>query len=574
MAVVAWNLACQFVRHDVEVVVLTTHILGEPARFMQDGVEVGRPWTYPAGRCSSSWWRESRRYFECFLMERVAGLTMPNDKPGGGMLRAVGLIFSGNLISKLLGIVREMLLAASYGTSAVVGSFRIANTCTFIPINFFVSNTLNAVFLPLYVRHNRHDQVRAQTLFWTLAVILCTIAILISFVLSVFAGQWAALIAPGSDLSVRDAAGAFIKIMAWCVPFYFLGTLFSYLEMAHGGYAMTSARSSVQNIGVIAGLVAAVWFADPLYLAWGLTGSFMAFAALGLHALIRKRILIFPRRVPGLLVRDVLGEAWKTLRPLLLVPILMQANIALERVVSSYIGLEAISGLDYARFIAETGTFLLAVPIGLVGLSQMSGLDPKIVQGKLRKIIPALLTVTVPLSVFLCFYAEPVVRLLFERGAFGERSVRVTAAILQGFGVGFWAQVCGYVLMKVLNAQLRNRDVVIFTLVAISANMALNLLGYRFLGAMVLGLGVSLYGVVLFGCACRALAVWPLIRRHLAWLTVGVVLYVPGGLFLPHGSWRDMILTGILFGVFWLVFFLSVPCLRETLTRNPPEKGV
>ena len=67
-------------------------------------------------------------------------------------------------------------------------------------------------------------------------------------------------------------------VMALGVPFYVSTGLGSYLELSNGGYRLVSARATVQSVGLIAGTCLAYWTDEPIFLAWGFTGAYMAMA--------------------------------------------------------------------------------------------------------------------------------------------------------------------------------------------------------------------------------------------------------------------------------------------------------
>ena len=74
--------------------------------------------------------------------------------------------------------------------------------------------------------------------------------------------------------------------MAICCPFYLFSALINYLSMAHGDYKPISMRASIQNVGMLLGVVAAYYYNNYLLLAWGFTGSYIIFS---IWALIRAR---------------------------------------------------------------------------------------------------------------------------------------------------------------------------------------------------------------------------------------------------------------------------------------------
>lgn len=93
---------------------------------------------------------------------------------------------------------------------------------------------------------------------------------------------------------------------------------------------------------------------------------------------------MLPAKFEYVEIKGVIGDFWSILKPLLLLPLLLQGNITLERALSSLVSLEAVSSLDYAKFVTETVVFfyqflsllrayllgLVWIPISLKGNSK------------------------------------------------------------------------------------------------------------------------------------------------------------------------------------------------------------
>ena len=69
------------------------------------------------------------------------------------MKKAISQLLSGNMLSKVLGLAREVFMAKFFGTGDVNGAYRIAQTGTLVPINFMTSDILNSAFIPLYKKY-------------------------------------------------------------------------------------------------------------------------------------------------------------------------------------------------------------------------------------------------------------------------------------------------------------------------------------------------------------------------------------------------------------------------------------
>lgn len=483
------------------------------------------------------------------------------------MLKASLRLFTGSLLGKLAGALREMLLAGLFGTSGIVAALRAAQSATLIPVNFFTADALSAGFLPLYSRYQHTDPNRASALFWWVAGLLFTISVIIVAILMLGAPYWVRLLVPGFGSGERAQTVEFLRVMGAGVPFYIAGGLFSYLEMGHASYRLASARATLQSIGMIAGTVAAYFLHAPSLLAWGFTAAYVVYAGLGLLLVVRQRWAPLPRNLGLPDLRQTAAEFWNVVKPLLLLPVLLQGSIAAERAVASLLGVDVAAALDYAKFITDTGVLLLAVPLGLAGLSTISRMGRAETESLLARVLPPLLLATIPFSVALASHGQLVVSLIYQRGHFGEESTRLTSTILWGFAVGFWPQVASYVLMKALSAQLRNVEVFRFMAVALLSNVLIDFGLYRWLGPGVLGLGSCSYGLALLFFSSRALGLGRLVGERIIWLSLGSLGYAALASLMPvRGLIGGSVVTA-LFLVYWIAYTALVPVLRRDVSQ-------
>ena len=490
------------------------------------------------------------------------------------MRKAVSQLVGGNVLSKLLGMGREVFVAALFGTGAIVGAFRIAQTCTLVPINFFTSDSLNSAFIPLYKRYLLESRAKADSLLWTVIALFSLFSLTIVTGLWLWAPVWVSLVAPGLDQSTAAIATSMLQIMGLGVPFYLLTALLNYLGMAHDDFVPMAARASVQSIGLVAGAVLAYLLDRPVWFAWGFSGCYMFFGLWSLRRAVKSGSMRKPAWDRGQ-TKEVLVAFWVALRPVILLPVMLQGNIMVERIVASRIGLTAISALDYARFITETLLYLVSIPVAFAGLTNWSGISDERLRSQLERIVALLLLVTIPISSFLTTHADLLVRLVYGRGAFDANSVKSTSDILFGTALGLWAQVIGYVLLKALSSQLRNRAVFFVMTSALVANISVNLSLYRYFGPVTLGLGNSIYGLALLAATLWALKLMPHFMRNGWILAVGVIGYMVMDATLPKPAsvWFQAC-TEAFFAIFWWsALVLVVPTLRRLVASVGRTSG-
>src|SRR5690606_22103676 len=110
------------------------------------------------------------------------------------MRRSLLILFTGNFVSKVLGLIREGMIAALFGTGQTAGAFRIAQTGTYAPVHFLTADALNSAFIPQYKAFRAVSVARAQTFVGALFVLFGVAAALVTVALLFFAPSWVTLL--------------------------------------------------------------------------------------------------------------------------------------------------------------------------------------------------------------------------------------------------------------------------------------------------------------------------------------------------------------------------------------------
>ncbi|MFD0930243.1 lipid II flippase MurJ [Methylophilus glucosoxydans] len=482
------------------------------------------------------------------------------------MRKAVYQLFVGNLSSKLVGFIREILTAAIFGTGSVIAAYRISLTGVLSPINFLTSDTLNTAFVPTYKSLFETDKEQAQTLLYTLISLFVVFSLLLSIVLFLFAKTWVGMMAPELDSNTLKLTLDMFSVILIAIPFYLLSAIFLFLCMARGDFVPMAVRPLIQNLGMILGTLLTFWSKNLSYLAWGFTISYVFFLFWVFFRALNQEFLTLPNFFAPTKIKDVLKAFWQTLKPLVVLPFILQGNIVIERMVASLVSIAAISAVDYAKFVTETMILMISTPLAFAGLTHWSGIGLNNMTQKLKGLIGLLTFISVPISAFLIVESYSVVELLYSRGAFNRESTLATGDILYGIAWGLWAQTIAYVLIKALSAQMMNKTVMKITIAALLGNIIFNLITYKYLGAKALGWGNTIYGLILL---ISTLAVFGLLKDFIknSWLLIsGAFVYI---FFLQNildTSQQTALLTVLAAGIeaiiFWVTWILILKPLR------------
>ena len=431
-------------------------------------------------------------------------------------MKGVRTLFFAGVIGKLLGVGRELLLAYLYGTGTTAAAYRIAQSATLIPVNFITADALSAGFLPNHSRLLSESAAKASVLYRVVRRYVLSVGLLVALGLVVSRELVIDLLAPGFDDGASKLAMSMLVVMALGVPFYLTTGMGSYVEMSHGTYRLASVRASVQSVGLVIGTLAGYYLERPTLLAWGFTGAYMLLAVWTFHRLRTLGILRTHTAPDDYSTRDALGQFWRSVRPVILMPFALQGAMAVERATASLISHGTVAAVDYARLVTDTASVLIAAPLGLAVLTSLSVLDPTDSRQRLSDLLTKLFAVLIPASLGLACLASPLTVALFQRGAFDSGSTDLVRDVLVGLGAGLWAQVASYVLVKGLNAQGRNGAACLVVIVGSLVTITLDVALYQSLGAVALGIGVSVGGLVQLVLAAYLLGAIGDVCRQLA----------------------------------------------------------
>jgi putative peptidoglycan lipid II flippase len=414
------------------------------------------------------------------------------------------LLMSGALVSKILGFVREILMAQTLGASMAADGFRGAITAVMLPLLFLQGESLPAIMIPMQRESRDRGDAPSQLTAMTTALTLVATAIML--VIEILGPLWVDAIVGGFVPETQALTLEFVRIMALAMPASAMLNCLAAGEIAIGRSRLTNVRASLLNVSVLIGIGLVVWTGDLDALAWAFAIAFNALGVVGLWLLARERHLTLTGLNPATIV-SAGREFAQRLRPLIALPTAEQGHVWIERALASRLVSGSLASLDYARTLTESALILISQPVGLAVLAHHHGRNE---HEEVEAIARPVLAVMVPVSVFLFAFAPEIVSLVFHRGAFDEKGVLLTSQALRGISVGLWAATLGYILLRFLNRTRRNAAVAVILVVAYAVNAAVNLatMGVQETsgaGTLILGLGEAARGCTLLAGAVLAL---------------------------------------------------------------------
>ncbi|MBD3367600.1 MAG: murein biosynthesis integral membrane protein MurJ [Candidatus Eisenbacteria bacterium] len=344
------------------------------------------------------------------------------------------------LVGKALGLVKDIVVAAQFGTTAVMDAFLVAFTVPTI-VNSWLRTPIRSGFIPIFSETAERDGEdrawRSVGVLLTDFVAIVAVAALVVFV----AAPWIVrAIAPGFDGPTHELAASLTRIMAATIAVAAASGILSSLYHVYGIFSVPALSAPVHNVILIAAAVFLATRYGIRGLAWGvLAASVVRFLILSpmLIRNIKRMVFRIDFRHPMLL--GILRLAL----PLFIGMAGAKLDDVVDRLFASLLAEGSISGLAYALRLIEIPKEVLILGFSTVLFPLYARLAAK---GRLDELGDKLTTsmsigffVLLPVSVAMALLAEPVVRLIFQRGEFDERSVAFTVRALLFYTPTVWA---------------------------------------------------------------------------------------------------------------------------------------
>src|SRR5687767_2263813 len=433
-----------------------------------------------------------------------------NDEGGSTRVAAAaGTVSLSTMASRLLGLAREQLMAAFFGAGTQTDAFNVPFRVPHLLRARFAEGALSAAFVPTFTETDHRDG-RARA--WQLgAQVMNALAIALSLVTVI--GWWAApwlvpLLAPGFD-QVPGKLELTVTLARWMLPFL----LFVALAAAAMGMLNAMRRFTVPALAPLflnLGMIVVGVLLIPVFRAAGkppilamalgvLAGGFLQFAvqvptlwAMGFRPTWPPR-LTHPgvRRIAFLMLPATVGLA------------ATQLNLFVNTILASMLVEGSVSWLAYAFRLMQLpigvfGVALATVALPTVARHAVTG-DKVGLRDTLAGAVRLVFALTLPATFGLLALAEPIVRLLYQRGRFEAADTDRTAAALAAYCVGLCAYAAVKVLVPAFYALGDTKTPVRASFLSVAVNLAGNLALMGPLGHVGLALSTSLTMLFNFG---------------------------------------------------------------------------
>jgi putative peptidoglycan lipid II flippase len=446
------------------------------------------------------------------------------------LLKSLSTVGVHTLASRILGFVRDLVLAQVFGANAQTDAFFVAFKIPNFLRRLFAEGAFATAFVPVLTEYRTQREYRELKDFvdhvaGSLGLVVLAVSLLgvvaAPLVVSLFAFGW---VIDGETVKLALAA----DMLRLTFPYLFFISLTAFaggILNAHDRFAVPAFTPVLLNLCLIG---AALWLApqmpEPIVaLAWGVLAAGITQFTFQLPFLARIRLVPRPRpgfHDPG--VRRVL----RLMVPALFAVSVTQINLLLDTVLASFLETGSISWLYYSDRLMEFPLGILGVALSTVILPRLSRRQaeaaPQLFSRELDWGLRTAVVFGAPAAVGLIALAGPMIATLFESDVFDARDVAMAERSLMAYAFGLQAFILIKVLAPGFYARQDTRSPVRIAVIAMLANMLLNLILIVPLRHAGLALATSLAAYL------NALLLWRGLRRD--------------GVYRPEPGWLRLLL--------------------------------
>ena len=412
------------------------------------------------------------------------------------LIKSTGTFSFYTLLSRILGYLRDLLIAINLGSGPIADAFFVAFR---IPNTFrrlFSEGTFNAAFIPSYsselIKGKKESQNFANKIFNLLLVSLFSIVLIIE----IFMPGFIFIIAPGfnENFEKLDLTIYLTRITFPFLLFVSLASFFSAILNSHNKFAAAAAAPIVLNIFLIFVLFYGSYLKDHLVVYLSYAVSLAGLVQLIL-LIIYSRNLYLPKLSFNFKVGNKVKIFFKKLLPSIFSSGVTQINILIGTIIASFQA-SAVSYLYYADRIYQINLAIAGIAIGTVVLPNLS----KYIESKNQKKINFIqnkafelsLFLSLPATIALLIASEEITSSLFGYGSFDYLSVKNSAQALFFFALGLPAFSFIKIFSSFLFARHDTKTPFYFSLFSVFINILISVCFFNKIGFIIIPIATTI----------------------------------------------------------------------------------
>lgn len=412
------------------------------------------------------------------------------------LIKSTGTFSFFTTISRILGYLRDILIAVFLGSGPLADAFFVAFR---IPNTFrrlFSEGTFNAAFVPSYASEIANGKEQSEKFATSVFSLLILGLFFLVLIIEIFMPLFVFLIAPGFNGN-EDKMNLVINLTRITFPFLLfvsLSSFFSAILNSHNRFAIAAAAPIILNIFLISVLLYGNILGDKLvyYLSYAVTiAGIVQF--LFLYKYVRK--FYSPQFLLKISIDEKIKNFFKKLLPSIFSSGVTQINILIGTIIASFQA-SAVSYLYYADRIYQINLAIAGIAIGTVILPQLSKYiqndeNEKIIAIQ-NKALELSLFLSIPAMVALLIASEQIISALFGYGSFDEVGVKNSANALFYFALGLPAFALIKVFSSFFFARHNTKIPFYISLISVLINVLISIIFFQKIGFIIIPIATTI----------------------------------------------------------------------------------
>ena len=434
------------------------------------------------------------------------------------LLKSLAAVSSLTMVSRVLGFVRDTLIARIFGAGVASDAFVVAFKLPNLLRRIFAEGAFSQAFVPILAEYKTQQGEEATRTFLAYVAGLLTLVLALVTLLGMLAAPW---IVWGSAPGFADEPERFaltVDLLRVTFPYILLISLSSLLGAVLNTWNRFSVPAFVPTLLNVSMIIFTVWLApyfDPpiMALGWAVLVGGLAQFLWQLPALKQVGMLVLPR----LSLRDT--GVWRVLRqmgPAIFGVSVGQISLIINTIFASFLVAGSVSWMYYADRLMELPSGVLGVALGTILLPALAKTYASADRADYSKLLDwglrLCFLLVLPCTLALAIIAEPLIVSLFQYGKFTAHDSAMTQQALVAYSVGLLALILVKILAPGFYAQQDIKTPVRIAIVSLLATQAMNALFIFVIDLRHAGLALS---ISLAACLNAGLLYWQLRRKRI-----------------------------------------------------------
>jgi putative peptidoglycan lipid II flippase len=392
--------------------------------------------------------------------------------------RAAGLVMALFVVSRALGLAREMVISHQFGTGGNLDAYLAAFRLPDILFQIVAGGALGSAFIPTFAGFLAQDDEQGG---WRLASAVINLVLVITTALAALAALLAPwlvrdVIAPGFDPPRQALTTSLMRLMLVTPAIFGVSGVVMGILNARQHFLLPALAPVLYNAGIIAGALALAPSMGVRGLAVGVVAGALAHLLVQVPGLVRHGL----RYTPTLGLRDSgVREVGRLMLPRMLGLAAVQLNFLVNTILASGLAAGSLAALNYAwlLMLLPQGVFAQAIATAAFPTfsTQVARGQRAEMRSTLASTLRAVLYLALPAAVGLLVLRTPLVHLIFQRGAFTATSTQMVAVVLGFYALGLPAHSAVEIVVRAFYAMHDTKTPVAIGIAAMGLNIVLSL---------------------------------------------------------------------------------------------------